>query len=62
LLDRLDELRTLLPALGEELAIARRQANRPQAENASVRRRVSALDGHHAPDRPRRSTRSSIFS
>jgi hypothetical protein len=51
ILDRLARLRLVLPALGQELATARREAARLRIENGRLKDRLHSLE---AKDRPRR--------
>ena len=44
LIDRLQKLRTLLPAFAQEAADARREAARLRTENATLQRRVAELE------------------
>jgi hypothetical protein len=44
LVDRLHKLRVLLPVMGQEVAVARREVIRLQRENARLRDRLSELE------------------
>jgi hypothetical protein len=44
LIDRLEKLRTLLPAFAEEVAAARREAARLRSQNAKLQRRIVELE------------------
>ena len=44
LLDRLQKLRTLLPAFAQEAASARREAARLRSQNATLQRRIAELE------------------
>jgi hypothetical protein len=45
LLDRVQKLRSLLPAFAQDTAVARREATTLRSENAKLRRRVAELEG-----------------
>jgi hypothetical protein len=45
LLDRVQRLRSLLPAFAQDTAVARREAVTLRSENARLRRRVAELEG-----------------
>lgn len=47
LLDRLNRLQVVLPALAHDLASARREAARLRVENARLARSVAELERHH---------------
>lgn len=55
-IDRLDRLRVILPAMATETAAARREAARLRVENARLARKVAALES--AIQRPTRSMRT----
>jgi hypothetical protein len=46
ILDRLARLRLVLPALGEELATARREAAKLRIENSKLKNRLQSLEAH----------------
>jgi len=48
LLDRLQQLRTLLPAFAEEAATARREAARLRSQNATLQGRIAELEARLA--------------
>jgi len=56
MLDRLSNLRRVLPALAQEMAVARRQAARLRSDNRrlaeQVRRLRKALDAHEGDKQP----------
>jgi len=51
LIDRVEKLRTLLPAFAQETAAARREAARLRSQNATLRRRVAELEARSADAR-----------
>jgi hypothetical protein len=46
LIERLQMLRSILPGMATEVAIARREAARLRRENATLQGRLIALEGH----------------
>jgi hypothetical protein len=44
-LDRIQKLRSILPAMAAEVALARREGARLRRENAALRNRVAELEG-----------------
>lgn len=53
LLDRLHNLRTIVPVLAQELASARRQSAALRVENRKLRERVQQLQRAYGPSHPR---------
>jgi hypothetical protein len=51
LIDRIGELRALLPAFAQETAAARREAARLRSQNATLQRRVVELETRSASTR-----------
>jgi hypothetical protein len=51
LIDRIEQLRTLLPAFAQETAVARREAARLRSENTTLQRRVIELETRSASTR-----------
>lgn len=45
LLERIQRLRSILPAMAAEVAIARREGARLRRENAALRNRIAELEG-----------------
>jgi hypothetical protein len=45
LLDRVQKLRSLLPAFAQDTAVARRETTTRRSENAKLRRRIAELEG-----------------
>jgi phage shock protein A len=47
ILERMARLRTVLPAMGQELAAARREAAKLRVENGRLRNRLKSLEALH---------------
>ena len=58
LIDRIEKLRTLLPAFAQEMAAARREAARLRSQNTKLQRRVLELESGLGIDRRRPSIRA----
>ena len=62
ILDRLARLRLVLPALGQELASARREAAKLRVENGRLKERLQRLEAQNGLPRPMKGAQSGLPS